>query len=180
MLFVQSISRGLLTLLITAAHDPSQTDRELRGSQMMDKNENRLTMRMGFLMMISWLGMMVHNRVELPGMPLYRPEYLVPTIISLGLFLGWWRQGHSRRVWAWLILFWTALHLIGGAILSVLPLAILPFDPEQSLGHYASHVFYGLAQLPLIWVVGRSLVDQDPRQRRTNTENPMTIDHASG
>lgn len=37
-------------------------------------------------------------------------------------------------------------HAIGTA----LPLAILPFDPEQTLEHYAVHLLYGLTQLPLI------------------------------
>ncbi len=35
---------------------------------------------------------------------------------------------------------WVLLNLVGGGILSVLPLAILPFVPEQSGGHYAAHV----------------------------------------
>ncbi|HRJ44162.1 MAG: hypothetical protein KJZ86_06525 [Caldilineaceae bacterium] len=42
-------------------------------------------------------------------------------------------------------------------MISVLPLALLPFDPEQSLGHYGSHILYFLAQLPLIWVMTRQL-----------------------
>jgi hypothetical protein len=44
------------------------------------------------------------------------------------------------------------LHLIGGAILSVLPLGFLPFAPEQSPSHYLSHLIYGVTQLPLIWL----------------------------
>jgi len=54
------------------------------------------------------------------------------------------------------------LQLIGGAILSVLPLPILPFVPEQSPDHYISHAVYGLAQLPLIVVALREVVARSP------------------
>jgi hypothetical protein len=42
------------------------------------------------------------------------------------------------------------LHLVGGGIISVLPLPFLPFYPEQRLAHYAAHALYAIAQLPLI------------------------------
>ena len=48
------------------------------------------------------------------------------------------------------LLAWGLLHLIGGGILSVLPLEMLPFAPEQSARHYAFHGVYAAAQLPLI------------------------------
>lgn len=50
----------------------------------------------------------------------------------------------------WLLLIWAMLHIVGGAVLSILPLPILPFQPEQSLRHYAFHILYGLIQLPLL------------------------------
>ncbi len=106
---------------------------------------------------LSWLGMVIHNSVELPDMPFYRPEYIFPSLISLFLFLGWWKQPHQRRLWARLLVGWSALHLIGGAILSVIPLPIWPFYPEQSASHYISHVIYGVAQLPLLWVLGKGI-----------------------
>jgi hypothetical protein len=40
--------------------------------------------------------------------------------------------------------------LVGGAVISVLPLPFLPFIPEQTLEHYLSHVFLGITQIPLI------------------------------
>ena len=39
----------------------------------------------------------------------------------------------------------------------MLPLGLFPFQPEQSLGHYAIHVVYAVAQLPLVVVAGRAL-----------------------
>ncbi len=34
--------------------------------------------------------------------------------------------------------------------MSVLPLSILPFVPEQSITHYGAHVVYTLGQVPLV------------------------------
>jgi hypothetical protein len=50
----------------------------------------------------------------------------------------------------YLLLAWALLNLLGGAVLSVLPLPFLPFVPEQSLRHYSFHLLYGLTQVPLI------------------------------
>lgn len=44
------------------------------------------------------------------------------------------------------------LNLIGGGILSVLPLGLVTFTPEQSPGHFGAHVVYAVAQIPLILV----------------------------
>ncbi len=42
------------------------------------------------------------------------------------------------------------LHLVGGAIVTVIPIGFLPFVPEQDFTHYFAHFLYGLAQVPLI------------------------------
>jgi hypothetical protein len=101
--------------------------------------------------LISWLGMIVHNWVELPRMSLLRPEYLIPTGIYIILLSGWYFQPVYRRLWTGLFILWAAIQLVVGAGLSVLPLSIWPFYPEQSLRHYSAHVFYGLTQVPLLW-----------------------------
>ena len=105
---------------------------------------------------LAWLGEYVHNLFELPHLTLISPENSIPALISLMLFLIWWRTP-NKRLATILLLAWTLLHLIGGALLSVLPLPILPFYPEQSLQHYAAHAIYGLAQVPLIVELGREL-----------------------
>ena len=46
-----------------------------------------------------------------------------------------------------LLLAWALLNLLGGAVLSVLPLPFLPFVPEQSLRHYSFHLLYGLTHV---------------------------------
>jgi hypothetical protein len=58
-----------------------------------------------------------------------------------------WRM--RLRFGAALLLAWALLNLLGGAVLSVLPLP-LPFVPKQSLRHYSFQVLYGLTQVPLI------------------------------
>ena len=54
---------------------------------------------------------------------------------------------------ATILLAWSILHLVGGGILSVLPLPIWPYEPAQTMTHYAMHLLYGAAQLPLIWLL---------------------------
>jgi hypothetical protein len=105
------------------------------------------------LTLVSWLGMAVHNAVELPDMPFYRPEYLFPSLVSQLLIVGWWRQPSKRKMWAWSLFGWAGIHLIAGAVLSIIPLPIWPFVPGQTPGHYLSHAIYGAAQLPLMIIL---------------------------
>jgi hypothetical protein len=106
---------------------------------------------------LSWSGAYIHTTLEL-ALPVWRPENSVPALLGFLLLLGWWKQPQQRRMWAWLFLVWTVGgHLLLGAILSALPLPLWPFYPEQSVAHYLSHVIYGAAQLPLIWVMVRHL-----------------------
>lgn len=109
-----------------------------------------------FVTLLSWLGLVLHNRYELPQLTLLNPQNSLTGLVSLLLFVGWWRLPY-RRLTAALLLIWALLHLIGGGLISVLPLPVLPFAPEQSGGHYLSHLSYGLAQLPLIAVMARQL-----------------------
>ena len=101
---------------------------------------------------LSWLGEVVHNAYELPKLTLLSPENSLPGLVSLILFLVWWLLP-NKRLGAILLLVWGTLHLVGGAIITIIPFGFLPFYPEQSLGHYAAHLAYGLAQLPLIGVM---------------------------
>jgi hypothetical protein len=97
---------------------------------------------------LSWLGMIIHNAEELPDLTLGNLEELGPTLVSIvlvALFLL-----RPDRTSTALLFGWTLLHLVGGGILSVLPLPFLPFTPAQTPSHYAAHVVYSLAQLPLL------------------------------
>lgn len=114
----------------------------------------------GLLTLLSWLGAYIHTTLELQ-LPVWRPENSIPALVGLVLFLGWWRQPNWRRAWTWLLLVWTAgAHLLIGAVLSVMPLPLWPFFPEQSTGHYVSHVIYGVAQVPLLWVLWKQITTE--------------------
>jgi hypothetical protein len=77
-------------------------------------------------------------------------------VVSLVLFAMWWLMPSNRAATV-LLLAWALLHLIGGGIISVLPFGFLPFYPSQTLDHYAAHVVYGLAQVPLIMLAIKQL-----------------------
>jgi hypothetical protein len=103
--------------------------------------------------LLSWLGLFVHNLADLPGQTLRSPETAYPTVALLLVFLAW--LSPARRAAVWLLLGWGWLHLLGGAVLSVLPLPLLPFQPPQTLRHYAFHALYGVLQVPLLVVARR-------------------------
>lgn len=96
---------------------------------------------------VSWLGFLVHNVADLPDQSLSSPETLWPSLTT-GALLAIYRFGATRP--ATLALFaWATLNLLGAA-LTVLPLALLPFDPEQTPRHYSFHVLYFASQVPLL------------------------------
>ena len=105
---------------------------------------------------IAAAGMMAHNVFEFGPAFLLNAQTLIPLAI-FGLFalLAWARPANA--VVYVLLLVWAVLNLVGGGILSVLPLGLFPFQPEQSLGHYGAHVIYAVAQLPLVVVAALAL-----------------------
>jgi hypothetical protein len=120
--------------------------------------DRRLPLSAGIVLAsaIAAAGMMVHNVFEFGPAFLLDSQTLIPLAI-FGLFalLAWARPANAVVHVA--LLAWAVLNLVGGGILSVLPLGLFPFQPEQSLGHYAIHVIYGVAQLPLVVVAARAL-----------------------
>lgn len=98
----------------------------------------------------AWLGFFLHNVADLPGQTILSPESLYPTLLTLALLILWLVPA-TRTFGAWALMVWVALNLVGGA-LSVLPLPILPFVPEQSFEHYTFHVAYAVTQVPLLVV----------------------------
>jgi uncharacterized membrane protein YjdF len=104
------------------------------------------------LLALSWLGLFVHNSIEFPALNLLSAENSLPALVAVLLFAGWWLLP-TRRLAAALLLVWGLLHLVGGAIVTVIPFSFLPFVPDQNFTHYFAHFLYGLAQLPLIGVM---------------------------
>ncbi|MGH2451499.1 MAG: hypothetical protein ACRDGE_09570 [Candidatus Limnocylindria bacterium] len=83
---------------------------------------------------------------------------MIPLVgIQLGLFALWLLSSRARHFAAWALLGSAVFQLVFGAFLSVLPLPIYPWDPQQSLHHYVSHLVYGIAQIPLIVIPRRML-----------------------
>ncbi len=123
----------------------------------MARGEQEITTRqvqsVGIAVLLSILGTIFHNGREfgLEGLLALETATIPIIIIQVGLFVLWWKVSSMRNVAMAALGFLALLHLIGGAIISVLPLEALPFEPEQSFEHYASHLIYGLGQLPLIW-----------------------------
>jgi hypothetical protein len=107
------------------------------------------TLVVAWALVASCAGRLVHDALEF-GAP--APDaWVTVLLLPLGLGLAWWLWPAARPALQWALVAWGLLNLLAGAILSVLPLPIWPFEPEQSVGHYAAHMVYGLGQLPLIW-----------------------------
>jgi hypothetical protein len=113
--------------------------------------------------LLSWTGFVVHNFADLPGQTFLSPETLFPTLVFAVLLFLWFTP--ARRGAAWATLVWAVLHLVGGAVISVLPLPILPFDPDQSVRHYLFHLLYAAPQIPLVlfaWRASRATLRARP------------------
>jgi hypothetical protein len=103
---------------------------------------------------VAWLGLFAHNQLSLPLVPL-SAENLGPLVVYAALATWYVRSRGSGKARAALA-GWTLLNLVVGGVLTVLPLPILPFVPEQTIAHYAAHVIYSVAQLPLLAILTRS------------------------
>jgi len=104
-------------------------------------------------------GLLVHNLQEFPPSILLAPETLAPAVITVLVGVGLLRRPSTgvfvaAAVWAIIVI------VVGGG--SVLPLPIWPFTPEQTVGHYAAHVVYAVAQLPLLWLAWRGFRATQP------------------
>lgn len=99
-------------------------------------------------------GHVVHNLAELPVAVLWAPATVLPLGVTLLLGVALWRRpGRASFAAAG---GWALLVIVGGGS-TVLPLDALPFVPEPTVGHYATHLGYALAQLPLLWVAARGV-----------------------
>lgn len=115
-------------------------------------DEAREVLWMAAAVGLSALGMAYHTVREFGYAGLWSlGTGMIPVVSVQGfLFVVWWLSPRARTVAGRALVLTGVFQLIGGAILSVLPLSFLPFRPEQSVSHYLSHLFLGLAQLPLI------------------------------
>lgn len=104
---------------------------------------------------LAWAGFFIHNVADLPGTTIPSSESLLPTFVWL-IALTMWLVPATRTAGLWALLVWAIINLVGGA-LSVLPLPVLPFEPEQTFKHYAFHGVYAAAQIPVIVIAAARL-----------------------
>jgi hypothetical protein len=104
---------------------------------------------------LSALSMLAHNLYELPLSPIDL-ENSGPIAFAAMLGVAYAVRPDSKVVAA-AILGWGLLNLVIGGIVTVLPLSILPFVPEQSISHYGAHVVYTVGQIPLVALGYRAL-----------------------
>jgi hypothetical protein len=110
--------------------------------------------RLAGLVGLSALGFVIHNFAEfgIGGLTDPNTATISTLVVMLAAFLVWWFIPQAKRFGLIALMTMAAMHLVGGAFLSVLPLpvGVLPFSPAQTLSHYLVHVVYGVLQLPLI------------------------------
>lgn len=114
---------------------------------------------MGAALALSAGSMLAHNLYELPLSPIDL-ENAGPITFAAILGVAYALRPDSKAVAA-AVLGWGVLNLVIGGIVSVLPLSILPFVPEQSITHYGAHVVYAVGQVPLV-VLGYRAVRAAP------------------
>ncbi len=128
------------------------------------RNEKLPASTMAAVLALAWLGEYLHNLISLPHLTLLNPENSLTALAAVMLYAAWLKIPLNSLTSA-LLLAWGVLNLAGGAVISILPFEFLPlpYVPEQSLTHYAAHLLYGLAQLPLILLALKQL---RPARRR--------------
>lgn len=108
-------------------------------------------------LVVSAMGGVYHNAEEFPGMQLWAPEMMSIIVPTIALLIWWWMR--PGRMLVLVTAGWVLLSLIVGAFLTVFPLSVLPFEPEQSVEHYQAHMIYVATQVPLLvvlaWLGGR-------------------------
>jgi hypothetical protein len=101
------------------------------------------------VLMVSYLGNWGHELYRVPVSHGFTPEGLLSLLLpAILIFLAWWR---FPRHLAPIAAMWALglIHLLGACV-TVLPLAFLPFAPEQTVLHYLVHAIYAIAQIPLL------------------------------
>ncbi|MCC3297147.1 hypothetical protein [Arthrobacter caoxuetaonis] len=96
---------------------------------------------------LSWTGLFLHNVADLPGQSILSAESGLPLLLAAALIALWFTPLRAAAAWGMLV--WAVLNT-AGAVFTVLPLPVLPFDPAQTLRHYSFHFLYLLTQLPLL------------------------------
>jgi len=90
-------------------------------------------------------------------------------LLVVGASAAWCARSDTRRIQtigAAVLVAVAVTFLIGGAVASVLPLPLWPWQPEQTLRHYAIHLLWAVSIVPLLVVsVGELLSHRHDRPR---------------
>ncbi len=107
---------------------------------------------LGSAVACSGLGLAAHTVREfgIPGVFASETGLAPFTFVQIAIFVLWWHWRSARPTLGLVLAATGLVQLIGGAILSVLPLPFLPFAPAQTVDHYLSHVILGITQIPLV------------------------------
>lgn len=89
---------------------------------------------------IAIIGTALHDTVEF-GAPSIQ-NTLPFAVLAGGLLIVWHQWAGLARAARTTLLGLVLLFLIGGGVLSVLPLAFWPWQPGQSVGHYLEHALW--------------------------------------
>lgn len=105
-------------------------------------------------LLVAYLGIWAHEFHRVPASWGFTLEGLLSLVLPAAvIFWAWWRFPWYA---APLVALWALglIHLLGACV-TVLPLAFLPFVPEQTVSHYLAHAIYAAGQLPLLLVALR-------------------------
>jgi hypothetical protein len=97
---------------------------------------------------LAWCGIWFHDFREFPGTGGVTPDSVAEGLVYAGLILLVARTQHTWLPHA--VLLAISLLLTVGTAVSVLPLPVWPWVPDQSFAHYANHAVAATAQVPLI------------------------------
>jgi hypothetical protein len=97
---------------------------------------------------VAWLGAWFHNLRESAGTNGLTADTAAELVVLVVLIALTWCIPHA--LWPRAILLGCALVWCVGGTMSVLPLPIWPWIPEQSVSHFATHILVVGAQSPLI------------------------------
>lgn len=88
------------------------------------------------------------------GRPVIENSGVVAVILVAGAW-AWSSLPKHRRIMRGSLLALVGVFLLGGAIASVLPLPIWPFEPDQGAGHYLVHALWAGALGMTAWTLRR-------------------------
>jgi hypothetical protein len=121
---------------------------QLEDGNVPDRAATESTRTLRVVILLSGSGHLVHNLLEFWPTAEMVTQTVFPVAVT-GLL--YWAAARPSRGFLVVLGTWGLIVLVG-AVATVLPLSLLPFEPDQTVGHYLVHTVYALLQLPLLVV----------------------------